>query len=168
MLAMLRERNRSNHRPASSMLHRRAEEVTTTKHLPCNVGPQGAHSPTRRATASAKRRTRSSTLGRRSRLSLEAGTSPGAASAGRSDSPDRTKAGPSAGRVHTRTRPGARNHRRCFGAACAGLALPRTPFCSRLLSRNVLDTPCSSSQMAWFGASSLRSVSPGPQVFMRL
>ena len=79
MLAMLPGRNRSNHQRASSMLHRRAEELTTTKYLPCNVGPQGAHSPTRRATASAKRRTRSSTLGRRSGLSLEAGTSPGAA-----------------------------------------------------------------------------------------
>ena len=94
MLAMLPERNISHHQraPASSMLHQCAEELTTTKHLPWNVGRQGAHSPTRRATASVKRRTRSSTLGRRSRLSLEAGTRPGAASAGRAPS-DRPECG---------------------------------------------------------------------------
>ena len=74
MLAMLRERKTSHQQLASSVLHRRAEELRTTKHLPWNVGRQGAHSPTRRATASAKRRTRSSTPGRRSGLSLEAGT----------------------------------------------------------------------------------------------
>ena len=74
MLAMLRERKTSHQQLASSVLHRRAEELRTTKHLPWNVGRQGAHSPTRRATASAKRRTRSSTPDRRSGLSLEAGT----------------------------------------------------------------------------------------------
>jgi hypothetical protein len=79
MLAMLRERKTSHQQLASSVLHWRAEELRTTKHLPWNVGRQGAHSPTRRATASAKRRTRSSTPGRRSGLSLEAGTSPGSA-----------------------------------------------------------------------------------------
>ena len=75
MLTMLLARSRSHRKQTSSMLHLRIEEPKTlTTNMPCIVGAHVAHSPTGLATASAERRSRSSALGRRSRLSSEAGT----------------------------------------------------------------------------------------------
>jgi hypothetical protein len=75
MLTMLLARSRSHRKQASSMLHWQTEELKTlTINMPCNVGALVAHSPTGLATASAERHSRSSALGRRSRLSSEAGT----------------------------------------------------------------------------------------------
>ncbi len=75
MLAMLLARSRSHRKQTSSMLHSRIEELKTLiNNMRCNVGPHVARSTTTRATASAERFTRSSAQGRRSRLSLEAGT----------------------------------------------------------------------------------------------
>ena len=78
LLAMRLARSRSHRKQTSSMLHWQTEEPKTlTTNMPCIVGAHVAHSPTGLATASAKRRIRSSALGRRSRLSLEAGTCAG-------------------------------------------------------------------------------------------
>jgi hypothetical protein len=72
--AMVPARSRPCRKPPHNTPQRRAEERATACRIPCTAGRPAAHSPTRRATASVKRRTPCSALGARSGSSSEAGT----------------------------------------------------------------------------------------------